>query len=885
VSRRALRVSRAACSIVPALALTGAPLTPLPAQDRGAAALAEAIEGLGVNMRVLMIGAHPDDEDTQVISWLSRGHHVETAYLSLTRGDGGQNIIGNELGEALGVVRTEELLAARRVDGGRQFFTRAYDYGYSKSAEEAFTQWAHDSLLRDVVTVVRAFRPHVIISVFSGTTRDGHGQHQAAGILAREAYDFSGDTTRFPRSATAGQGAWTVAKFYRGGSFRQQAASLRFNVGTYDPVIGRSYAEIAAISRSQHRSQAFGTLQPLGVRMDGITREASRVPAPEDAASEASMFDGIDTTWARFRGALRSRMAEQALDSLPGALEAARAAFNVFSPVGVLPALIRVSAIGTRLCAPVLTGETGPCGAQTGASPNGVGQAGADLTTGLLLLLQRVDAAIAMAAGVAVEATAPRELWATPEPVQARVTVYNRGVKPVRVLRARVTVGGGWAPAGQPPATVAVDSTWTHEFQADGSRLTFGRVTQPRWLVRPRQGAMLDYAIGGAAEATHALDARAHVELEVDGARFSVTEPVVYRYADQVRGEVRRPIAGVPAISVRLDQEVEYAPARRPIEREVRVHLRGTGAAERNLQLAISLPAGLNADSASRSVSIPANGVVRTVAFQVRGTLPAGRHVIDVVASEGGETYAQGYTTIDYEHINPRRMYRPSRLTIEAVDVAATGPMRVGYIQGVGDNSAAALSQLGVDVTLVDPASLAQADLSGYHAIVVGPRAYDANPALVANNARLLEYVRTGGTMVVQYGQYEMMRPGMTPYPLTINRPHDRVTNENAPVTLIDSTSTVLRSPNVITPADFEGWIQDRSLYMPRTFDPAYVPSVAMSDPGEPPNRGGILVAPYGRGTYVYTSLAFFRQLPNGVPGAARLFLNLLAARTQRPAQ
>jgi hypothetical protein len=336
---------------------------------------------------------------------------------------------------------------------------------------------------------------------------------------------------------------------------------------------------------------------------------------------------------------------------------------------------------------------------------------------------------------------------------------------------------------------------------------------------------------------------------------------------------------------VLLDQELEYAPARSPIEREIRVHLQGAGSDERTVQLAIQVPSGLAADSASKTVVLPGNGVVRSIAFRLRGTLPPGRHVIDVTATAGGETFAQGYTTIDYEHINPRRMYRPSRLTIEAVDIAATGPMRVGYIQGVGDNSAAALSQLGVDVTLVDPASLAQADLSGYHAIVVGPRAYDANPALVANNARLLEYVRTGGTMVVQYGQYEMMRPGMTPYPLTINRPHDRVTNENAPVTLIDSTSTVLRSPNAITPADFEGWIQDRSLYMPRTFDPAYVPSVAMSDPGEPPNRGGILVAPYGQGTYVYTSLAFFRQLPNGVPGAARLFLNLLSARTQRPAQ
>jgi LmbE family N-acetylglucosaminyl deacetylase len=857
------------------LAAVMSPLAPAGAQDRGAAALAEAIEGLGVTMRVLMIGAHPDDEDTQVIAWLSRGQHVETAYLSLTRGDGGQNIIGNELGEALGVVRTEELLAARRVDGGKQFFTRAYDYGYSKSAEEAFTQWSHDLLLRDIVTVVRSFRPHVVISVFSGTPRDGHGQHQAAGILAREAYDLSGDTTRFPRAATAGQGAWTVSKFYRGGSFRQQSASLRFNVGTYDPVLGRSYAEIAAISRSQHRSQAFGTLQPLGVRMDGLTREAVRVPAPADPAAEVTLFDGIDTTWARFRAVLAGRDAERALDSMSIVLAAARDAFDPWAPQRTIPALARVSALASRLCGTAIAGAASPCA--DAAHP--------DLGTSVLRLRGRVSEALVLATGVAIEATSSRELWATSEGLTARVTVYNRGAVPVRIIGSRLAQRDGTFIPEITPAVVLPDSAWTHELHespasGEGPRLSL--VTQPVWLAQPRRGAMLDYPIRGVHEAAEAVETRVLLEMVVDSTPFLVTSPVVHRYADQVRGEVRRPIARVPLVSVRLDQEIEYAPARTPIERELRVHVWGTGAQEREVRLALQLPNGLTADSAARQVMIPANGVVRTVAFQVRGQLPAGRHVIEVTATEGGWTFDQGYTTIDYEHVNPRRMYRPSRLAIEAVDIAATGPMRVGYIQGVGDNSAAALSQLGVQVTTLDPAMLPQADLRALDAIVVGPRAYDASPALAANNGRLLEYVRGGGTMVVQYGQYEMMRPGMTPYPLTINRPHDRVTNEEAPVTLLDSTSTVLRSPNLITQADFEGWIQDRSLYMPRTFDPAYVPSLAMSDPGEQPNRGGILVAPHGQGTYVYTSLAFFRQLPNGVPGAARLFMNLLSAKADR---
>jgi LmbE family N-acetylglucosaminyl deacetylase len=279
-----------------ALAATLLAATASAAQNQDATTIGSRIEGLGVTARVLVIAAHPDDEDTQLISWLARGRHVETAYLSLTRGDGGQNLIGNELGEALGVIRTEELLAARRLDGGRQYFTRAYDYGFSKSSDEAFTQWPHDSLLRDVVTVVRAFKPHVIVSVFSGTPRDGHGQHQAAGILAREAYELSGDSARFSRAATAGQGPWTVSKFYRGAFFRGDEATLRMNVGEYDPLLGRSYSEIASASRSQHKSQAMGQLQRKGPRFDALIREASRVGAQQDAKQERSLFDGIDTS-------------------------------------------------------------------------------------------------------------------------------------------------------------------------------------------------------------------------------------------------------------------------------------------------------------------------------------------------------------------------------------------------------------------------------------------------------------------------------------------------------------------------------------------------------------------------------------------------------------
>jgi len=865
------------------------------AQTIGSAALAESIEGLGQTMRVLMIGAHPDDEDTQVISWLSRGLHVETAYLSLTRGDGGQNAIGNELGEALGVIRTEELLAARRVDGGKQFFTRAYDYGFSKSAEEAFTQWPHDSLLRDVLTVVRRFRPHVIIAVFTGTPRDGHGQHQASGILAREAYDLAADTARFPRATTADQGAWTVSKFYRGAGFRRESGTLTFNVGTYDPVLGRSYAEVAAISRSQHRSQAFGTLQQKGVRMDALQREATRVPAPEDPKQEQSIFDGIDTSWARLRSGAFGAASLAALDSIPAALAATRAAFDAFAPERSVPSLARLQRLVRNVCAndPLTeacawTDRNSPpppapargylAGSKPGSAANG------DVSRTRDVALGRINQALALASGVAIEATAPRELWATDEPVSGTLTIYNRGRLPIQFVDfVSPTIAGAGSMVSHPPvASIAPDSAAVREFRGRA----FGRPTAPWWLAESRVGATYANLSIRADEGQSFPDASMTVGLTVDGAGFDVTVPVVHRYADQVRGEQNRPIAGVPAVSVLLDQEFEYAAARAPLERQIRVHLQTAGTGAKAVKVSLTLPAGLLADSTMKSIEVPQPGVVQTVSFTVRGQLPAGRHVVEVTATDlSGNEYRQGYTTIDYEHIRARRLYRPSQLVLQAVDLVAGGPRRIGYVQGVGDNSMPALAQLGYQVVPVDPATLGQADLSGFDAIVVGPRAYETIPALVINNARLLEYVRDGGTMVVQYGQYEMQQPGIMPYPITINRPHDRVTDETAPVTILDSTSTVLRAPNRITSADFDGWVQDRSLYMPRTFDPNYVPSLAMSDPGEQPNRGAVLVAPYGKGTYVYTTLAFFRQLPNGVPGAARLFANLLAAKAPGVAQ
>jgi len=886
---------------------------PLPAQDRGAAALGPLVEGLGTSARVLVLAAHPDDEDTQLITWLAKGRHVETAYLALTRGDGGQNLIGNELGEALGAIRAEELLAARRLDGGRQYFTRAYDFGFSKNAEETLTQWSRDSILRDVITVVRQFRPHVIVAVFSGTPADGHGHHQVSGIFAREAYDASADTVRFPRAATAGYGPWTVAKFYRSANFRMQdRATLRMNVGEYEPVLGRSFNEIAADSRSQHKSQAMGSLQQKGVRWDLVIREASRATgAPADARQERSLFDGIDTTWARFAPAMKSPAQRAALDSLPAAFAAARASLDLSHPSSLVPALLRTHRLLRALCPLV---ESTPCLRALSSPPPGISNdelqqevraaadiiqssaGNGDLASAWSVATQRVGRALALALGAAVEATASREVWATGERVPVTVRVFNRGARPFTVSDIAILESMGTGSGGKAlNATLAPDSTL-----ADSIAIPLTGVAQPWWLRTPRAGAMFTPRVLGTSETARRPPVTAWVTLKVDSVAVLVEAPVMVRFADAIKGEVQRPVAGAPAVTVTLDAAVAYAQANAPLQRAIRVYVRSHASQARDVSVALQLPAGLVADSAERRLSFPAVArpaaatgpaaafgigggpppeVVRVVTFNVRGRLSAGRHVVTAVATSNGESFTTGYTAIAYDHIRPQRLYRPATLGIEAVDVKLPRALSIAYIAGVGDNVAPMLEQLGVTVTVLDPAVLARTDLSKFGAVVVGTRAYEASEALVANNARLLDYARDGGTLVVQYGQYEMTQPGIMPFPITLARPADRVTVEGAPVKILDPAASVLASPNAIGPKDFDGWIQDRTLYMPRTFDPSYKAVLETNDPGEAPNQGAILVAPYGKGTYVYTTLAFFRQLPSGVPGAARLMINLLSAR------
>ena len=731
-------------------------------------------------VRVLWIAAHPDDEDTNLIAWLARGRNAETAYMSLTRGDGGQNLIGNQLGEALGVIRTEELLAARRIDGAHQYFGRAYDFGFSKTADETRKHWPQDSLLRDVITVMRAFRPHIVITTFSGTPRDGHGHHQVSAIVARDAYNLATDTVQFPTSEFGAP--WRPLKFYRLARFSPEDRTLSINVGEYNPFLGASYQEIAADSRSQHKSQGEGTLRRKGVVWDYLTRVDSRVPAPP-AKEESSIFAGLDT-------------------------------------------------VGKYI---VRDGRVTP---PTGAPP------------------------------IELEAVADRQALAQGDSAKISLAIFNRGRVPITIPAIKVD--------GK-PRTVLPDSAyrWTQWY--------VGReISQPWWLSTPRNGDLFSPKVSGISEDELEVRRGAHIYVRSDPTGpIYLSAPIVFHYVDRVRGDVQRPLIVAPGVSITLDQAVTMARANAPFNRLLRATLRSALSDSAPVTVTISLPPGLTADSLART-TVMSPGATRTVMFKVRGALPRGTHELTATATAKGKSYRTGYIPIEYPHINPQRMYRPSTLVINAADVVLPAKMNVAYIPGVGDNVAPVLQQLGVPLTIVDADDIPQTDLSRFTAIVVGPRAYQASPTLQDNNDYLLTYVRNGGRLIVQYGQAEMQRPGILPYPITLAPRAERVTDENAPVTFTDPQSPLLNSPNKITQADFNGWVQERASYMPSTFDSHYRSMLAMNDPGEQPNRAAILAAPYGRGTYIYVPLALFRQLPAGVPGSARIFANLLGGNTIR---
>ncbi len=786
-----------------------------PPSTGGAVAAEHARRMLGHNKRVLAIGAHPDDEDTDLITLLVRGEGAVTAYLSLNRGEGGQNLIGPELGEALGLLRTEELLSARALDGGRQFFTRAYDFGYSKNLDDTWAHWPRDSILKDVVRVIREFQPQVIVSVFSGTAEDGHGQHQAAGWAAREAFAAAADPTRFPELARQeGLQPWRAQKLYRSTRFTPAPEMITIETGGLDPAVGQSYHQIAMASRSRHRSQDMGTLQtagPASTRMTLVT---------DLTGTGDSLWAGIDT---------------------------------------VLPSA------GSHTTTAALRDQSA---FRAAAFVNERG-----------IILDAVAASANLVQGQRVEVT--QFLWnAGADTVRAGLRLVGTGVK---APEHRITV--------LPGAMVTV---------VDTVQLPLTATTEPYFLRLPRDGAM--YRWGDSPDATRPASPpllSSVAELD-EGVRL--TREVSYRWRDPAYGERRERLLVVPRLGVRLDRPGIVWPLQSREARTVTVTLRQAVADTTLGAVRLEVPAGWTAPPAQR-FRLTREGEEASFTFELipPRSLTAGSFEVRAIAvTASGARYSESIETIGYPHIARRGMSRPAVAALQVMDIAVPPLRAVGYVRGAADGVPEALAGLGVPVIELTPDSLARGDLSKFDAVVIGSRAYETVPAVKEFNARLLAFARAGGLLLVQYQQYDFFEGGFAPYPLTVGgmsiarfmaaeepkrkpgeRPgsHDRVTDEDSPVRIIDPSNRVVQAPNAIGPADWDGWVQERGLYFARDWAPEYRPVLSMHDPGEAPLEGGLLVAPVEKGTYVYTGIAFFRELPAGVPGAYRLFMNLLALR------
>lgn len=844
-----------------------------PTYSEGVAGLLQKLRALQTTASLLYVAAHPDDEDSALIARLTRGDHTRTAYLSLNRGEGGQNIIGLELFEALGVIRTEELLQARALDGGRQLFTRSFDYGFSKTLAEARAKWDEEAILGDVVRAIRIFRPLVVAARFSGTPADGHGQHQFAGAITPLAFAVAADPTRFPEQIAEGLRPWQAKKLYQGQTFRDTGVDypLEVDTGRYDPTLGRSYFEIAMQGRSQHKSQQMGVLELRGRHASRLRLIESHV-APIGPTDE-SLFDGIDTSvpgLGRVVGMPRDVLQAE-LQAIERASRRAMRDFDALAPSVVAPALSEgLTAVRTARAALAASGL----------------DAAVRFEADFLLVrkAEQFEAALVQAVGLVVDVLSDRETVVPGEPVGIAVNAFVPDTAPVTIVSGRVEAPEGWTVEAAPDLRIGPRERFPF-FQETADRSDKFRVsvppsaavTTPYWLEAPRDGDMFEWT--EAMPRTDPFGPSAIVgvvEFDVEGARVRVRRPVQYRFADRIRGELRRPVSVVPAVSVEVSPELDIVPlaaAGRPRPVSVRVvsHASSPLAGVVRLQA----PAGWAVEPAETAFELPAQGAATAVAFRV--TPPsggaAGAHRIAAEAVVNGERFTRSMRTIAYPHIQTHRLYEPAEVTAQLVDLEVA-PVSVGYVMGSGDAVPEAIRQMGLEVTMLEADALSTGDLRAYDTIVVGIRASQTRPDFVANHGRLLEYVEAGGTLIVQYQQNDYVQRGLPPFPAEMST---RVTDETAQVRILEPAHPAFTYPNRISLADWDGWVQERNLYAFSTFDDRYVPLLETADPGEPPQRGGQVIAAIGNGHYVYTAYSWFRELPAGVPGAYRLFANLLS--------
>ena len=830
-----------------------------PAGTGGVATVERALDKLSTHKRLLVIAAHPDDEDTSLIALVSRGMGAEAAYLSLSRGEGGQNLIGSELGVGLGLIRSRELLAARSVDGGRQFFTRAYDFGYTRSLDETLKLWPRDQMVEDAVRVIRRFKPQVVVSVFPGVPHPNHGQHQTAGVTAYAAFPLAGDASALPQLAAEGLAPWTPQVLYRSTNFDANASTLTLPTGRIDPLAGKSIFQLAMASRSMHRSQDMGQIQRLGPQQ---TRVAWVQGGAGKEAKE--LFEGIDTRLSGMVATVadegRRKAAGDKLNAAQAAAEKARASVVPDRLGDTVPALVEILR-DLRDARAALAEEDRPARE---------------------LIDEKIDVAeigLAAAAGLALDATTASEELIDGETFTVQTSLWNSGSR--GVSGAAVSLVSEWE--AQPISGEARDlaagalGTWELKPQVPAS----APATIPYFLRKPLAGSVYDWSTATPAErglpfGPPPLTARFAFTLE--GVPVTLEREVVHLHRDQAVGEVRRPLRVVPEVEVAASDGLLVWPVQSVQPRRLRVTLTSHSKGPVHGRLEAEGVPGLSVTPQPFTLESAGEPLSLDLSLVPPKKLAPGQATLRLAAVlEDGRRFDLAVPEVDYPHIRPTPRPVPARVDLRFADLRLPPLKRVGYVRGASDRVPEFLRQVGVPLELLRPEELESGDLGRYDAIVVGSRAYETDPALARANHRLLDYAKNGGLVIVQYQQYPYVEGKFAPFPLEIARPHDRVTDETAAVTLLDPAHPVFNTPNKIGPADWEGWIQERGLYFAHTWDAAYKPLLSMKDPDTPDLQGSLLVAKVGKGTYVYTALALFRQLPAGVPGAYRLFANLLA--------
>lgn len=786
---------------------------------------------------VLYVAAHPDDENTRLISYFSNAVKANTAYLSLTRGDGGQNLLGPEIREQLGVMRTQELLQARSIDGGKQFFTRANDFGYSKHPDESFDIWNKDAVMADVVWTIRKFRPDIIVNRFDHRTPGRtHGHHTGSAMLSHEAFEMTGDKSVYPEQLKYVD-VWAPKRLFFNTSWWFYGSRTKFeeadksnliavDAGTYFPILGKSNTEIAAESRSMHKCQGFGSSGTRGTQMEYM--EFLKGDRPSEMKDP---FEGINTTWSRVAGG----------EEIGKAMKAIMENYDFEAPSKIVPDLLEVRKLISNL---------------------------EDEHWKNIKLIE-VDEVIKQALGLYAEISAPSPSASPGESIESSLEVVNRA--PINISIKYIDLENN-------DARLDLDTLLEENMKYQG-KLAFdvakdAAYSSPYWLNSDATLGMYsveDQALRGTSENKRPFSATFGVE--IDGEPFVINSPIIYKTSDPVKGEVYKPFEIIPAFSVKLLNDVFIFPDSR--SKEINVVVKA-GKDNVNGSLQLCHPNGWTVSPESYEVNIEKKGAEAIFKFEL--TPPANQEedfIVPLIYDSDSVAYSDNVTLIEYDHIPTQTIVSDASAKVVKLDIQIRGK-DVAYIMGAGDKIPESLEQIGynVDVIEVDEASVEK--LQNYDALILGVRAYNTVDRIQFYHKNFLEYVKAGGTMIVQYNTNRRTKvDDIGPYPMKLSR--DRVTVEEAEVRMLMPDHEVLNFPNKITSKDFENWKQERGLYFPNEWDDKYDAILSSNDPGEDPKDGGLLVTKYGTGYFIYTGYSWFRELPPGVAGAYRIFANLVS--------